>query len=111
MTSRSAREEFATTMLTWRKRAGLKQEEAGPMIGVHGTVVSRWENMRHLPEPTRVRDIAKAYGVDAAEVGILLSAASQEAKDEADKALGALGARMTKLEMMTEEILGLLRDR
>ena len=51
------------TILEFRKKKGLTQEELGTRLGVTNQAVSKWENETSLPDVMLLPELADALGV------------------------------------------------
>lgn len=103
-----AREDLADVLRTWRKQAGLTQEEAAEALGVDPSQLSRWENGKQLPKHNRSKALAAVYRISRADISERLGAAHEEDAGESKQALkqvATLNARVASIQKALDEIL------
>lgn len=105
----SARDALAEGLRTWRRDAGLTQEQAAASLKVDPSQLSRWENGKQLPKAQRCREIARAYRIDKGHVSEMVAAAHEEEAAEATKALTGLPALARRVDMLQAALDEILR--
>ena len=59
---------FGERLKTFRKKAGLTQEELAEKAGVSNITISQWENGIYAPTMTRIKALAKALNVPESDL-------------------------------------------
>lgn len=105
----SARDDLASSLRAWRKKAGLQSQQAAEALGVDPSQVSRWENGKQLPRQQRSKDFALIYNVDRATVSEMICNAIEEELGDANRALSVVAGLSERVEMMQSAMTEILR--